>query len=154
TSGDCGPSFVCFATGTGGNYCVSSGAADRAPPANGGAGPGASCATPTDCRSGLCSAAHCLDTCCTDQECAAGTVGTVTKFDGMTALSHDGWGCRVPDAGALDVGEPCAVSKNCKNLNCEVTTYPSRRCAPSCCSAKSCAALGFTDNVCLEGTTA
>src|SRR5207244_1905539 len=71
TSNDCPSSFVCFSGGTGGSYCVPAVKAGRATP--GGNVAGATCSTPTQCRSGSCESGRCIDTCCTVSDCATGT---------------------------------------------------------------------------------
>src|SRR5262249_46865351 len=63
TSADCPSGFVCFGTGTGGNFCVLAEKAKRTP-STGGAPPGAACTSDEQCRSGYCLEGYCLDTCC------------------------------------------------------------------------------------------
>lgn len=147
TSADCDAGFICFAGGTGGNYCVAAGKAERPAPSTGGKAPGESCATAADCRSALCAATKCVDTCCQATNCAAGTTCRVTS-----GQDHIAWACAAPNGGAAkDLAAPCVDNVECKNDNCVTGTFPQKRCTPPCCSASDCAALGFANNVCAYG---
>jgi hypothetical protein len=149
TSADCPGGFVCYATGSGGSYCVSAESAGRATPRGTGA-PGALCTDPTNCRSGVCASGRCLDTCCRETDCAAGSVCGRRTIDGPGGdggplVTHIAWACTAPMDGGLDNGDTTCVSNGeCKNNNCAPVPFPNRRCNPSCCSASDCAAFGGT----------
>lgn len=148
-SSDCAAGFICFPGGTGGNYCVAAKKADRTPPSSGGKSGGQTCADDTDCRSGLCTATKCVDTCCDPSDCAAPTQCRVSTVNG-----HVGWACGAPNPGTtLDLNGDCsgANASKCKNDNC-VQPFSTPRCTPTCCSASDCTALGFANNVCAYGT--
>lgn len=147
-SADCPATFVCFPGGTGGNYCVAASKADRTPPSSGGKSGGQSCAAHDECRSGLCTAGRCVDTCCEPSQCASGTTCRI-----LTLSTHVGWACGTPNGGgALDLAGACnGNNANCKNDNCVQPFSAAPRCTPPCCSASDCAALGFTNNVCAYG---
>lgn len=170
TTADCAAGFVCFSGGTGGNYCVAADKADRTPPATGGKGPGQSCSTATDCRSGLCagrctdapevtcttskdcpsgscatSGRRCIDTCCTTTECGGGSSCRI-----LNVANHVIWSCGTTTTGATkDLNQTCNENSDCKNDNC--TGFPAKRCTPPCCRSSECTALGFTNNVCTYG---
>lgn len=159
SSADCADGFVCFATGTGGNYCVSAASADRTPTANG-AAPGEDCTRGNQCRSGLCRDGRCLDTCCGDDECKAGTVCRITSvegptLDGGTVVRHTTWACALGNVDGKDNGDTtCLGSLECKNNNCAFSRPGSLRCNPTCCNANDCTALpGLENNVCGYATS-
>ncbi len=147
TSAECGAGFVCFAGGTGGNYCVSADRADRSPPSTGGRVGGQACTTHTQCRSGLCTGGRCVDTCCEPSQCASGSTCRVGTVD-----AHTAWICAAPNGGsAKDLTLQCSGNADCKNDNCVQPFSANTRCTPTCCSAADCTALGFTNNVCAYG---
>lgn len=147
-SADCAAGFVCFPGGTGGNYCVAAGKAGRTPPTTGGKSGGQSCADHDECRSGLCTASRCVDTCCEPSQCASGTTCRIA-----TVNAHVTWACGVPNGGAaLDLNGTClGDNARCKNDNCVQPFSATHRCTPPCCSASDCSALGFAGNVCAYG---
>ncbi len=169
TSEDCPSGFVCFGTGTGGNYCVAASKAGRTLPATGGKGPGDTCVEGSDCRSGLCAgrcanvvgqcskdsecttgscSLRCADTCCGDSTCGTSTCRI------ETIATHVIWACAAPNPSpAKDTGisQTCAATTDCKNDNCVFGTFPNKRCTPTCCKSADCAAMGFTNNVCAYG---
>ncbi len=146
-SADCAAGFICFPGGTGGNYCVAAEKAGRTPPTTGGKSGGQSCGDHDECRSGLCSSSRCVDTCCDPSQCAVGTTCRISNVS-----THVGWACTAPNGGtAKDLAATCADNSECKNDNCVQPFSASKRCTPSCCSAKACADLGFTNNVCAYG---
>jgi hypothetical protein len=146
TSANCAAGFVCFPAATGGNYCVAAAKADRTPPGVGGKGGGETCAGHTACRSGLCTAGRCVDTCCDPDQCAAGTTCRIS-----TVNAHAGWACGVPAGGATkEVNESCSQNSDCKNDNC-VQPFAALRCTPPCCRATDCTSLGLANNVCAYG---
>jgi hypothetical protein len=147
-SSDCAAGFVCFAGGTGGNYCVAADRAARHPPASGGKSGGQTCADDEDCRSGLCTGTRCVDTCCDPDQCAAGSTCRIATLN-----THATWACGAPNGGgALDLNGACSANNaNCKNDNCVQPFSSSYRCTPPCCRASDCTALGFANNVCAYG---
>jgi len=150
SSNECAPSFVCFNGGTGGGYCVPADLAQRQPPASGGKGGGATCATNTECRSGLCTGTpkRCLDTCCGDAACAAGSVCRI-KTVSAPGPSHDVWVCAAPETGATkNYGEACSARSECKSDTC----LPSSGgyCRPPCSGHASCVGA-FTAGLCRYG---
>lgn len=153
TSADCPSSFVCFSGGTGGSYCVPAAKAGRIPPATGGKAAGASCGGSGECRSGLCDANRCVDTCCLAADCASGTTCRVLEVKTPTP-SHYVWACGVANAGGKDVSPTdagaCTLQSDCKNDNC--VGFP-KRCTPSCCTAATCTQQGFSGSVCAYGNT-
>ncbi len=158
TSNDCPSGFVCFGSGTGGSYCVPADRAGRMPPASGGAASGAACSVDEDCRSGLCEVAPdggpsaCLDTCCSQAECAPGSVCRVKRVS-APAPSHDVWVCAAPEEGALaNPSETCTDNLDCTTDVC-VGAVPPRQCRPPCCGTASCVALGFGAGHCVYGTS-
>jgi hypothetical protein len=123
TSADC-LSGVCFASGVGGNYCVMPGWLPGRSVTLGKSLGGATCQANSDCRSGLCVAGTCADTCCsatsTTGVCAAGAtchIGAVpgTGFDTHTAaicgppVSCSGFQCSRPcrNSGECGAGQAC-----------------------------------------------
>lgn len=148
-SSDCPANFVCFGAGTGGNYCVPAALAQRTPPASGGKGPGVACGGSGECRSGICDKGRCLDTCCAPSDCAPGTVCRL-KSVSAPGPSHDIWVCAASEVGAThDAGDDCAGNGECKTDAC-IGFMPSS-CRPSCCTAASCAAQGFSGGHCVYG---
>lgn len=150
TSGDCPDGFVCFGSGTGGNYCV---AADRAKRTSGlGAkGPGATCTDNAQCRSGVCSDGHCLDLCCAEDDCTAGTTCRV-KSIATPPPARENWVCALPEPGAnlvVGAGSCGGSSGTCKNDNC--AGFP-LRCRPPCCSSAQCPGLASNLSFCSYGT--
>jgi hypothetical protein len=149
TSADCPNGFVCYATGTGGTYCVGAEAAGRPLPRGAGA-PGSACSDPASCRSGLCASGRCLDTCCRDGDCATGSVCGRRSMDGPGGdggplVTHIAWACTAPMDGGLENGDTnCVSNAECKNNNCATVPSPNRRCNPSCCSSADCSAFGGT----------
>lgn len=147
-SSDCPTGFVCFSGGTGGNYCVAASKAKRAPPPTGGRAPGQACGAHDQCRSGLCDAGRCVDTCCEPGQCAPGSTCRISTVDG-----HASWACGAPNAEpAKALTMACSGNVDCANDNCVQPFSAGRRCTPTCCGASDCAALGFINNVCAYGS--
>jgi hypothetical protein len=136
TSADCSASTVCFAAGTGGNYCVPPEWIGRVAGLGQGIG-GATCKVGSDCRSGLCTSASsgtCADPCCstpravagdagaTDKgsQCATGAVCRFSTFPGNTNDTHYAAWCSPPGAGMLAPGSPCAIDGVCASDRCGV----------------------------------
>ncbi|MBX3185615.1 MAG: hypothetical protein KF819_01315 [Labilithrix sp.] len=155
TSAECAPSFVCFNGGTGGGYCVPAALAARTPPSSGGKTPGSTCVNDNECRSGLCTGTpkRCLDTCCVQNECAAGTICRL-KSVAAPAPSHDIWICATPEVGATSVpGDACTDSTNCTTDNC-IGLGGGRICRPPCSNTASCRTVaGFENGHCLYGSS-
>jgi hypothetical protein len=141
TSLDCPSSFVCFSAGTGGNYCVPAASANRTPAASAGKNGGVACTGSTECRSGLCSNNKCLDTCCAQKDCAAGSICAVASIPAPTK-THDIWVCVPSISGLKNLGTNCGSQPECKNDNC-VGSPPV--CTPSCCNSKDCDDQGAPD---------
>jgi hypothetical protein len=157
TTADCPTDFVCYATATGGNYCVAATNAGRTPPNDGGGGnAGANCTANSDCRSGLCSADdHCVDTCCRNEDCNAGTVCKFfDKLAGPAGTTHIAWACAPPNAGGNSDGQQCPSQDltECQNNNC-VLIGGQNVCDPFCCTTNDCAKAGLTNYVCGYSTS-
>lgn len=144
-SADCPTGFVCFATGTGGNYCVSAEKAGRTPEA-GGKGGGLLCQHDTDCRSGLCESGRCVDTCCNPDQCSNDSTCRVGRV-----ANHVAWICASSSDGGKALGEACGSTVECENENCVQPFSSGYRCTPPCCSTLDCARFGFENNVCAYG---
>jgi hypothetical protein len=134
SSADCGAGtgLVCAALGPG-KMCIPSGLLDLGELGTGFAGE--PCESGSDCRSGLCSAAHgtCDDACCSDAEC--GLYETTCRYSG------DGWTCQPsadPPKGAYL--EPCKASEDCASGLCVKWPDDLTRCAKPCCSSDECGA--------------
>jgi hypothetical protein len=140
TSSDCPDSLVCFAPGTGGNYCVSPSLIGRSTP-GGGTG-GVSCNSATDCRSGLCSDSQvCIDTCCDDSQCGRGTRCYLQNVSG-----HMGFSCAA-STGTHVQNQTCSANNNadCKDGLC-LDYGVSWRCAEHCCGSANCGSIDFGYN--------
>lgn len=140
TSDECDPGFVCFGSGSGGNYCVDAKKAQRAASNPGARGPGVACKTDSECRSGLCSKGRCIDTCCLQKDCASGTICQVGSMPGV-GPAHDTWVCAPQSPQATkELGDKCNNEPNeCTNNNCigGGVGY----CRPSCCRAADCSTI-------------
>jgi hypothetical protein len=148
TSGDCPTGFVCFGTGTGGNYCVPAVRAQRSTP--GTKAPGAACVGSTDCRSGLCAGSplRCIDTCCTASDCTSPTTCRV-KIINVPPPDRETWTCAPAETtGTKDPPLACGSGTECKSDNC--AGFP-KKCRPSCCNATHCSAFG-ANAFCAYGT--
>ena len=146
TSADCSESTVCFAPGTGGNYCVKPSWIGRVAPLGSGIG-GAMCKIDSDCQSGLCSnSGTCADTCCStaDQsmpdaaartQCAAGTLCRFSAFPGNVSDTHYTAWCSPPGNGMEQGASPCAIDGVCASNRC--AGLPSV-CESACRSSANC----------------
>lgn len=134
TSEDCPGGFVCFGSGTGGNYCVSAERAKRGELGN--KKPGAECEDNADCRSGVCTEdKHCLDHCCGVDDCLAGTTCRV-KSVAAPAPARESWVCAPSEVGANAVDTSgCNGPVLCKNDNCAGVPLV---CRPTCCTNTDC----------------
>lgn len=164
TSEECPAGNVCFASGTGSNFCVSAlkvGVRASTKSLSG----GTTCAASTDCRSGscvgrcedapnkICTSANdcggsdcvqkqCLDTCCRADDCATGSVCRA-----QAGTAHAAWACGAPDVlpgggPSGDVNATCRENSECQSANCAFGFYPDKHCTPSCCTQNDCGALG------------
>jgi hypothetical protein len=144
---------VCFNGGTGGGYCVPASLAQRTPPATGGKTGGSTCSNNNECRSGLCAGPgtkRCLDTCCSDGQCGAGSVCRI-KAVGAPGPNHDTWVCA-----AAEVGATAAAGAACTNApaECRSDTCIGSICVPACSGHATCVAIpGFVNGHCRYGTS-
>ncbi len=124
TSADCDSTTVCFGTGAGGSYCVPPAWISRGTTFGTKAG-GAPCGGDSDCRSGLCAAGGCADTCCSTAhaaaECGGGTTCNLGAFPGLGFDTHHVGFCGASAACAF--GSPCTACR--QTADCSVLT-------PSC----------------------
>ncbi len=145
-SDDCDVGSICWGAGTGGNYCLPASAATR--PALGTGEPGVTCASGGDCRSGICTASKCEDTCCSSANCQNGTSCAVTTFDGNFTLA-----CIAPTGGTA-ASSSCSSNAQCASGFCacystdnadDCHPSPNRNavqlCAQPCCGSTQCPAL-------------
>jgi hypothetical protein len=147
TSADCPDGFVCFGSGTGGNYCVSAAKAKRS--TLGTKKPGAACTDNGECRSGVCTDdKHCLDLCCKVDDCAAGTTCRV-KSIAAPPPAKENWVCAPPPTGAnaMDTSG-CTGPIICNNDNC--VGIP-QVCRPTCCTNQDCVYPGKSLTFCAFG---
>jgi hypothetical protein len=160
TSADCPANFVCYATGTGGNYCAKVTLARDSTQTTGNAAAGASCSSGSDCRSGLCTKNQCMDTCCSDAACGNGTVCQYTsQVEGPIVAGqpskHDAWMCAPVTEQDASAGTTCGANPQCANENCALMSVGgTHRCSPTCCSAADCASASpaLATSVCAYGT--
>jgi hypothetical protein len=127
SSADCSPSTVCFGTGAGGNYCVDPAWLSRSPTLGTLAG-GATCTSSAACRSGLCAAGACVDTCCSTvqlgTECVSGATCNLGTFPGAASFdSHRTGFCNASTAACeLSPCAACRTSSDC-SVVAEVCSY-------------------------------
>lgn len=119
TSADCAPGAVCFASGQGGNYCVSPSWIGRLAP--GTAPGGASCTTGSQCRSGLCTGGFCAETCCSfpnsAQQCGGDGQCTFGAFPGSGFDTHFTARCG-PVRGTYGFYASCTSDDQCQGGLC------------------------------------
>jgi hypothetical protein len=140
TSGDCPDGSVCYASGTPGNYCVPIGLLSIT--STGAALGGAECGDNGDCRSGTCDpdTGNCVDTCCSDSSCSAGTFCAIDQNTPGTL--HQGFYCLAESPPGASAGSTCEEPTDCSSNACLMIGT----CTSNCCGAASCSA---TDgNVC------
>ncbi len=146
TSDDCSAGSICWGAGTGGNYCIPASAAGRAGVGRG--EPGTSCASGTDCRSGVCTASLCEDTCCSNANCQNGTTCASTTFAGNGTLA-----C-IPPPGNTGTSGSCTSNAQCTSGFCACYStnnsddcHPApnhesvQLCAQPCCGSHQCPVL-------------
>ena len=130
-SSECGADNVCFASGTGGNYCVPKATLGRNIRLGGGTG-GATCGGAADCRSGLCGPdGKCLDSCCVDANC---TNGTQCAYN--TNTTHDVLQCAAVNPGNGPQDSTCFLNSDCHGNQC--ITGIGGGCQLPCCNSASC----------------
>jgi hypothetical protein len=124
-STDCDKGTVCFATGTGGNYCVpSEKLADRSTIGTMSGGQACDGGAAAGCRSGLCVSGVCADTCCSiDPGEAQCTRNTVCRFGGFPGTQNDvaftAW-CQPPNGGNGGNQNNCMTNGDCQGSLCIV----------------------------------
>lgn len=131
SSADCGvgTGLVCAALGPG-KICLPAELWGRANP--GARFGGEACEKDSECRSGDCSDQHgyCVDTCCSDAECAV--------FGSTCRAGDHGWVCE-PDPGAVArFPAPCERDSDCASGLCVPWADGVSRCADPCCSSTEC----------------
>jgi hypothetical protein len=138
SSADCGvgTGLVCAALGPG-KMCVPAPLWQRVAPGDRFAGE--PCDLGSQCRSGQCSGAtgHCVDTCCSDAECA--TFGSACREDGT------GWTCEPMDGPGKGALEPCEHDTDCRSGLCAGWPDGKGRCAEPCCSSAECGKVKVGD---------
>jgi hypothetical protein len=135
-SEDCSPSTVCFAAGTGGNYCVPPAWLGRSTILGTGIG-GAKCTGSSGCRSGVCSSGACADTCCSSADksgqCATGTICRYSTFPGNGTDTHYTAWCSPQGAGTIAGGSNCPIDGACVSNRCTATI-----CEAACRNSADC----------------
>ncbi len=136
TSADCDESTVCFATAARGNYCVRPEWLGRTTTVGAGLGGGA-CSVDADCRSGLCAAMSCADTCCSTAhsatECSPGTTCDFGIFPGNAFDVHYTAYCTATSGTGAN-GSTCASSEQCMGGLCA----QDNRCHDACRNSQDC----------------
>jgi len=151
SSTDCPDGSVCYASGTPGNYCVSTQVLGIA--ATGASLGGATCTGNGDCRSGTCdSGGHCLDTCCTDTSCGAGAFCSLDET--VPASLHQGFYCLAESPAGSPPGGMCSMPSDCSSNAClcgpdDCAVIPGT-CTTECCGSTGC---GTSGNSCLVNKT-
>jgi len=143
TSADCAAGTVCFATDSGGNYCVAPGWLQRSATIGTAVG-GASCQTGRDCRSGLCDGTTCADVCCTTNgtdepnQCAPGTVCRFADFPGTPSFDKGNvaW---CGQGGNGQNGATCDRPSDCES---EVCNGSEDGCSNACRNTADCGGQG------------
>jgi len=126
----CPASFVCYAPGSGGRYCVDPTKIGRGGTLGTEQG-GATETTATRCRSGEVASGHCADTCCSDTDCASGTACAYGTLDG-----HDGMFCTA-GTGKGTQDDTCFSASDCKDLVCAADGFAGA-CYDECCGSSKC----------------
>ncbi|CAN5177035.1 hypothetical protein BH09MYX1_BH09MYX1_48740 [soil metagenome] len=135
TSTDCPTSFVCYAPGNGGHYCVDPVKLQRG--ALGTKGSGSTAASGTECRSGAINGGRCDDTCCNDAQCASGS-----KCQFAPSGAHNGTFCRPPSGnGGQNASCTSGGGADCRSGVCASIGSNTDRCIELCCGSGSCGSL-------------
>ena len=138
-SEECGAgTSVCYPSPDGGSACVPAASVGRGNLGTGAAGD--ACSVHSECRSGLCEANKCFDTCCGDATCS-GSQYCVKKTLPGTSRSVMACGAAVGNGGYQAF---CSVDSQCQSGICSSGIY----CSKACCTAKDCA--GTANFVCLH----
>ena len=140
SSADCGvgTGLVCAALGPG-KICVPADLWGRARP--GARFGGDACEKDGDCRSGECDVddGYCVDTCCSDAECAV--------YGATCRAGDQGWTCE-PDPGAVaKFPAPCERDSDCASDLCVMWSDGALRCGDPCCSSAECGKVKVGDVV-------
>lgn len=107
---------------------------------------GATCATNTTCRTGVCNryASQCAAHCCSDADCPVTQVCGLYDLDTTTGDIIKICGPRSPGAGALPIGSPCTMPEQCDSEVCTASTLAMGAplvCSTLCCTNADCAAI-------------
>jgi hypothetical protein len=141
TSADCDANTVCYATATGGSYCVLPAWLGRSAQVGAALG-GASCSANGNCRSGLCANNSCADTCCStarsSAECGNGTSCSFGTFPGVPTFDQ-GFIAYCGQGGTGQNGAMCNFGDECESTLC----YRSS-CQNACRNTPDCGGLGYT----------
>jgi hypothetical protein len=121
TSADCDGSTVCYATATGGSFCVLPEWLGRSTQLGTKTG-GDTCANDSECRSGLCANMACADTCCSTaasaMQCARGTTCSVGLFPGVVTFDT-GFVAYCGLGGSKPAGAQCSYPTDCASNLCD-----------------------------------
>jgi len=141
TSADCEPNTVCYATSTGGSFCVLPTWLNRSTQLGAALG-GESCSDNTNCRSGLCAGSTCADTCCSTsqstKECGGGTTCGLGTFPGVPTFDQ-GYVAYCGQGGAGTNGATCNFGNECESTLCYRGS-----CQNACRNTPDCGGLGYT----------
>ena len=141
TSTDCGAGTVCYATSTGGSYCVLPAWLQRSTQLGAATG-GATCSGNADCRSGLCSGQACADTCCSTaqstKDCSSGTTCSFGTFPGVPTFDQ-GSVAYCGQGGSGTNGASCNFPSDCESTLC----YRGF-CQNACRNTPDCGGGGYT----------
>ncbi|MBK7582299.1 MAG: hypothetical protein IPI67_19095 [Myxococcales bacterium] len=143
-SEDCGnEANVCFPAVGGGSACVPAASVGRGPLGTKAAG--AACGANSECRSGLCDAKQCFDTCCGDSGCSGSQYCVRRTLPGTSRLVM-ACGTNIGNGGFLAF---CSSgSSACQSGLC-LNTIPAV-CSKTCCTSKDCA--GSVSLACVQNS--
>jgi hypothetical protein len=140
TSDDCAAGLVCYAPGTGSNYCVDPRWIGRQPPQSSPGAIGTPCTTGSQCRSGICdtTAGACTDTCCATSSCGAGINCQLSTFPGAVNVDdHFTWSCKAtPQSGGPQA--VCGQDTDCASNKCISFNGTNGECVQACRNSPSC----------------
>jgi hypothetical protein len=133
-----GTDLVCAPLGPG-KLCVPADALGRGD--LGGRSAGEPCERASDCRSGECSPTHraCVDTCCSDAECA--------PFGGACRAGPAGWACEPAAGPKITYPLACKVDEECTSGLCLEWNDGVQRCSTPCCSSVECGQTKVVDGL-------